>query len=75
MADFCRDCSIAMFGEDTKDLAKLMREESYTSERGAIALCECCGPIVVDFEGKRMSSFAEHCKCAEPYATAGDLTN
>lgn len=33
----------------------------------ALALCECCGPVVVDIDGKRMpgQEFNKGCKCAE----------
>lgn len=65
MADFCKQCSVEMFGSDTRDLAGLMSAEKYTDEVGALALCECCGPVVVDIEGQRMpgQEFFESCKC------------
>ena len=67
MADFCKDCSLAMFGEDFGDLAKLMPADKYNEDHGALALCECCGPIVVDIDGKRLSlDFDPNCDCAEP---------
>ena len=69
MADYCKQCSIGNFGQDFEELAKLLPEEKYTSEIGALALCECCGPIVVDYEGARMSKdFLPSCSCAEPSA-------
>lgn len=65
MADFCRDCSIALFGQDFGDMANLLKPEEYTDEMGALVLCECCGPIVVDKDGKRMSvDFFKECTCA-----------
>lgn len=65
MADFCKECCIASFGFDTKDLANLLPPEQYTNDVGALALCECCGPIVVDIDGKRMSKDWEpSCSCA-----------
>lgn len=63
MADFCKHCSEAMFGEDFRELAYLMAEDKYTEDIGALALCECCGPIVVDIDGKRMSDFSKDCDC------------
>lgn len=54
MADFCKECSIEMFGKDFGDLADLLDPEEYTEDIGALALCESCGPIVVDIDGKRM---------------------
>lgn len=72
MATFCRDCSLAIFGSDGRDLAEIFPPEAYVNtgpkeERmGALVLCECCGPICVDFNGKRMSEdFNESCSCQE----------
>lgn len=62
MADFCKECSIAHFGQDHKDLANLLKPEEYTNDIGALALCECCGLIVVDINGKRMSKDKD-CDC------------
>lgn len=73
MADFCRTCLLAHFGDDTKDLANLMPPEKYTEEVGALALCECCGPIVVDIEGQRMSDFDPTCDCASMRKWSIDL--
>lgn len=67
MADFCQECSIVTFGSDTRDLAELLSDpKEYTEEMGALALCECCGPVVVDINGKRMSEdFFPSCVCAK----------
>lgn len=71
MADFCRDCSIAMFGRDFRDHAQLMPAENYSNvkgkEAGALVLCECCGPICVDINGRRIDgqSFHPECSCQE----------
>lgn len=66
MANFCKECSIAHFGKDFGDLAKLMPESDYDEDHGALDLCECCGPVVVDYEGKRMNEdFNDDCSCAE----------
>lgn len=53
MADFCKQCSLEMFGEDFRELAHLMDESKYDTENGwgAGVLCEGCGPTVVDYEG------------------------
>jgi hypothetical protein len=60
MADFCRHCSISLWGKDTKDLADLGpaaddegRPWFYT------VLCETCGPIQVDAKGARVSPLDE----------------
>ena len=46
MADFCKQCLIELFGEDTGDLAGLCKEDELVA-----ALCEGCGYCVVDHEG------------------------
>ena len=48
MADFCKQCSHELFGEDFEDLWGLCEE----SEDHTPALCEGCGPTDVDNEGK-----------------------
>ena len=55
MADFCRQCSIYMFGKDYGDLKGLSSEEDTKNELYAIALCEGCGLIQVDHEGNCVS--------------------
>lgn len=66
MASFCKQCSEVMWGYDDKDAANLLPPDKYTDEMGAGFLCECCGPIVVDIDGKRMSEeFFESCDCAD----------
>lgn len=55
MADYCRDCSVDTFGEDTRDLAGLVSAEQVAEGLGAEVLCECCGPILVDHNGARIS--------------------
>lgn len=49
MAEFCKDCSIVLFGHDTKDLAGIARPGHL-----AMVLCEGCGFIIVDEDGKRV---------------------
>lgn len=67
MADYCRDCSIAMFGRDFRDMAQLLPSEAYKDGTGALVLCECCGPIVVDINGRRIDGqeFHKSCSCAD----------
>ena len=71
MADFCRDCSIAIWGKDFRDMAQLMPQEGYSNEpgneAGALVLCECCGPIIVDINGRRLDGqeFHKECHCRE----------
>ena len=51
MADFCRDCSIQIFGRDYRDLAGITTEGNWKSDYAAWVLCEGCGPIQVDPNG------------------------
>lgn len=46
MADFCRQCSIELFGEDFKDLAGLCKEGEVVT-----VICEGCGYTTVDCDG------------------------
>jgi hypothetical protein len=47
MADFCKQCSIENFDSDMGDLKGLCQED-YIVE----VLCEGCGPVYVNHEGK-----------------------
>jgi len=58
MADFCRQCSIDLFGDDYRDLADLSWPSDTRMGNYAPALCEGCGVTIVDHEGKCVS---EHC--------------
>jgi hypothetical protein len=49
MVDFCKQCSIKVFGKDFGDLANLCKENEYTE-----VLCENCGFILVDHTGERL---------------------
>ena len=46
MADFCKECSIEIYGEDSGDLKGLC-EAGFV----AMVICEGCGPTYVDPEG------------------------
>lgn len=54
MADFCKDCSIEMFGKDMQDLAGLTLPSP-----GAMVLtvCESCGWVWVDKDGKVVKKY------------------
>ena len=45
MADFCQQCSLAIFDEDNRDLADLTTGVT-------LALCEGCGMVQVNSDGK-----------------------
>lgn len=59
MADFCKECSIEMWGTDTKDLPGLITPEEVAEGLGAVVICEGCGVIRVDHEGKRLEEVNE----------------
>jgi len=56
MSDYCLQCSTRIFGEDFKELAGITTLEEWAQERACIVLCEGCGPIQVDPEGRCVSS-------------------
>lgn len=56
MADFCKQCSITNFGADYEDLAGLSKPEDTAAGLYPIVLCEGCGPIQVDHEGRCVSN-------------------
>lgn len=60
MADFCKACSIATFGSDSKDLAGLTDPDKWQQGLACSAICEGCGPIQVDPDGNCVS---EDCLC------------
>lgn len=49
MADFCKDCSIELFGEDFNDFAGLCKENEMI-----YVLCEGCGWVYVNHFGARI---------------------
>lgn len=51
MADFCKQCSEEIFGEDFEDLKGLGDGTPLEPGMGWTALCEGCGPTVVDDNG------------------------
>ena len=52
MADFCQQCSKEVFGKDHGDLKGCIEEMQVKRGFAATALCEHCGFIQVDHEGK-----------------------
>ena len=56
MADFCKQCSFDIFGEDTGDLAGLLSQEDDEAGYKAVVLCEGCGPIQVNNAGECLSA-------------------
>lgn len=56
MADFCKDCSENHFGEDYGELAGITTPAAFAELRAAVVICEGCGPIQVDPDGRCVSS-------------------
>lgn len=55
MADFCKQCSIDLNGEDFGDLAGITSKEGSANGFYCVVLCEGCGAIQVDHEGNCIS--------------------
>ena len=55
MADFCKQDSIALFGEDFGDMKNITKKEDWDKGLAVTVLCEDCGPIQVDPEGNCIS--------------------
>lgn len=52
MSDFCKECSILIFGEDSGDLSDLCKDGEMIA-----ALCEGCGEVIyVDHNGMRIKA-------------------
>lgn len=55
MADFCRQCTVELFGPevaDKNDMIGLVTEDQTKLGLAANVLCEGCGPTQVDHTGK-----------------------
>ncbi len=50
MAEFCKQCSLDIFGEDYRELAGLTPDK-----KGREVICEGCGMIRVDSDGQCLS--------------------
>lgn len=55
MSDFCKQCSIDIWGEDTEDMKGISNEQDTLNNMYALVLCEDCGPCQVDHNGKCVS--------------------
>lgn len=69
MADYCVPCSMTHFGKYYGDMSNLITKEEVDQGFGAQVCCECCGGILVDHEGNRISEFSDMCTCAEGYVS------
>lgn len=55
MAEFCKACSIEVFGANMGDLKGITKQSVWERGRARVVLCESCGPITVDPEGNCVS--------------------
>jgi hypothetical protein len=76
MAEYCKQCSIRIFGEDTGEMAGLSTSEDTNNGMYAQALCEGCGPTLVDHEGtcRYIDCLHKHGAAEEKPATLLNLT-
>jgi hypothetical protein len=51
MPDFCRACSLELFGEYDGDMDGITSQEGWARGQAGVWICEGCGPIPVDPEG------------------------
>lgn len=56
MADFCRQCSMELFGKDFGNMKGATTKEDWEKGLAAVVLCEHCGHIQVDPEGNCVSN-------------------
>lgn len=55
MADFCKQCSIDLFGRDYRELANITSPEDWARGLAVSTICEGCGVIQVDPDGNCVS--------------------
>lgn len=51
MAEFCKQCSLEVWGEDTKDFVDRITEKDVAAGFIAVVTCEGCELTYVDHEG------------------------
>ena len=61
MADFCKECSIRVFGEDFGDFANPAKDEFTITQ----VLCEGCGFIWVNKFGEKVQAPDDDVFCEE----------
>jgi hypothetical protein len=55
MSSFCKQCSVELFSFDARDLANITTPEQQAKGLYSVVLCEDCGIIQVDKDGKCLS--------------------
>ena len=51
MADYCRACSVELFGKYYGDMNEITSKEDWDRGEAGVVICEGCGVIQVDPEG------------------------
>ena len=70
MADFCKQCSIEIFGEDYGDFNFDRGKGPLPPDIGWVANCEGCGPTLVNDEGECISPY-----CLKHHGLPGGMSN
>ena len=60
MAEFCYACSISTFGRDGRDFYGITKEDDFRYGKACLVLCEGCGAIQVDPQGRCLSGDCSH---------------
>ena len=60
MADFCKQCSLEIFGEDYGELAGLQSIDDANNSLYPVVMCEGCGVIQVTADGTCISDCLRH---------------
>lgn len=71
MADFCKQCSLELFGEDNGDLKGLGDGRKLEPGFGWTAICEGCGFTIVDDDGACINKYCDK-KHGEKHENAQD---
>lgn len=70
MAEFCKQCSIELFGEDYKELKDITSQKDWEDGKACVVICEGCGFIQVDPKGRCISK-----DCLKMHGMMGGDTN
>lgn len=54
MFGYCKSCSLAIHGHDHEDFSGMLGQELAAEGYGLLAVCEECGPLLVDGDGQRI---------------------
>lgn len=54
MSGYCKSCSIAILGRDHEDFSGMLGPALAAEGYGLLAVCDECGPVLVDGDGQRI---------------------